>query len=841
MSVAGGRGQLHRVFDDACRDAQFALRSFRREPSVAAGIVVTFALAIGANAAMVGLVTSLMFSPLPGVVDANAVSRLRIEVTTSDGDRYVMSTMSYPAFRAAEARREAFSAVAAAQAMRLTIGEGAETTEGDVIAASGDYFSLLGVRPAIGRFFGLDEDALPSGSAVAVLSHPYWQRKYGGSLGALGSHIVVDGIDYTIVGVAPRGFTGDGVSPVDVFVPLTVSQRKSGANWMSSRGVHFISVIARIRDRAALPAALGAITAQLRADAGDEQVLAAQLAPLAADVGVTSRQLEIARWLAGVSAMVLLVAIANVATLLLLRAARRRREIAVRIALGAGRARLAQQLLIEGWLLASLGAVAALIVAHWVSALVRVTLLPNVAASEQLIDPGVLTPTLLGAIVAGLVAGLAPLAQTRRRELAAELQSGRGSSGRIGVQRVLIAVQVALCTVLLVAAGLFVRSLQRVETQDLGYRTAGLLVATLEFRDALRGEERDRIYTDAAQRLPSMPGVRGATVVQAMPFGNFSVPPISVPGRAEPPSVAGQLPFMYAATPSYLSLMGVRLRTGRLFTAADRRGTPYVVLVNETMARVLWPTQSAIGKCIRIGFDLSVAEPSPLAPASLPCREIVGVVGDSRARSIQATGSEGKLMQYYVPFGQQPDPPFQGAVKVNGLLIGAAGDPAQMASAVQRFLQGSIARPVYARVQLYEDLLDPQIRPWRMGATLFSSLGILALLIAAVGLFAVVSYLVAQRWREIGIRLALGSTRLHIVGFVMNGALRMVLAGAAAGLVAAFALAPLIRTLLFETTMHDVGVLISVSVVLIFVAIAASLVPALRASRVNPSVTLMAD
>jgi hypothetical protein len=267
------------LIDDVGRDIQFALRSFRREPSVAAGIVATFALAIGANAAMVGLVTSLMFSALPGVVHADEVARLRVEVTTADGDRYAMSTTSYPVFRAAESRHDAFSAVAASSPLRLTIGDGAETTEGDVVAASGDYFALLGVHPVIGRLFGMDDDVLPSGSAVAVLSHPYWQRRFGGSVGALGSHIVVDGIDYTIIGVAPRDFTGDAVSPVDLFVPLTVSQRKSGAHWMSDRGVHFISIIARVRDRAALPRALGMITAQLRADAGDEQVLAAQLVP----------------------------------------------------------------------------------------------------------------------------------------------------------------------------------------------------------------------------------------------------------------------------------------------------------------------------------------------------------------------------------------------------------------------------------------------------------------------------------------------------------------------------------------------------------------------------------
>src|SRR5439155_3278618 len=187
-------------------------------------------------------------------------------------------------------------------------------------------------------------------------------------------------------------------------------------------------------------------------------------------------------------------------------------------------------------------------------------------------------------------------------------------------------VQVALCTLLLVGAGLFVRSLQRLEAQDLGFSTSRLLLVSLDFRDALIGTARDRIYLDAAKRVATLPGVTGATVVQAMPFGNFNIPPISVPGRADPPSVGGQLPYLYAATPAYLDLMGVQLRSGRLFTDRDRRGSQLVVLVNETMARTVWPGERAIGKCIRAGFDLSAGEPSPLAPATLPCREVVGVV-----------------------------------------------------------------------------------------------------------------------------------------------------------------------------------------------------------------------
>ncbi|HEY7237438.1 MAG TPA: ADOP family duplicated permease [Gemmatimonadaceae bacterium] len=829
------------LIEDARRDLQFARRSLRREPGVAAGIVATFALAIGANAAMVSLVARLMLAAPPGVSDPSSLARLHVELTALDGERYAMTTTSYPTFEAMRSLDRAFSAVAASRAERLTSGRGADMAEMSVIAASGDYFRVLGARPAIGRFFGADDDALPSGNAVAVLSHAYWERGYGGSAAALGEHLVIDGQDYVIVGVAPRGFSGDGLTPVDVFVPLTVAQRKDASHWSSNPGIHFISVIARVRDRAAVPAAMGTLTTALRSGSGDDQVVSAGLEPLLANGGVTPRQTEIARWLAGVSLVVLLVAIANVATLLLLRAARRRREIAVRLALGAGRMRLARQLVVEGWLLSSLGAAAALLVAKWTSDLVRATLLPDLASSERFIEPSALVVAVIAAAVAGVVAGLAPLAQTSRRDVAAELQGGRSASGRFGVQRTLITAQVALCTVLLIGAGLFVRSLQRLEQQDLGFSTAHLLLVRLDFHEALPGAERDRLYTEAAQRLTKLPGVTGATIAQAMPFGNFNVPPISVPGHPEPPSVGGQMPYLYVATPEYLDLMGVSLRAGRLFDARDVRGSALVALVNESFARAVWPGQSALGKCVRAGFDLSAGEPSPLAPATLPCREVVGVVRDSRARSLQPTGNEARFMQYYVPFGQQPEPFMQGVPQVSSILVRTAGEPQRMLSSVQRFIQASTATPVYARVRPYEDLLDPQLRPWRLGATLFSALGALALAIAAVGLFAVVSYLVAQRLREIGIRLALGGTATSVARLVVGGALRLVAIGAAAGGVAAVALAPFVQSMLFETSMRDIGVMLTITGVLAVVALAAAAVPALRAARVSPSVTLQAE
>jgi predicted permease len=539
--------------------------------------------------------------------------------------------------------------------------------------------------------------------------------------------------------------------------------------------------------------------------------------------------------------VVLLIATANVGTLLLLRTAKRRRDVAVRIALGASHARLARQALVESVLLALLGAVVGLILARWFSGIVRVTLLPNLAPTDRVIDGTVLIVSVVAATGAGLLAGMSPLAQLGRRDLSAELRTGgHGASGRFVFQNALVALQVALCTLLLVGAGLFVHSLQRVQSQDLGFSTAHLLYVTLDFRGQVSGLDRDFVHAEAAHRLETLPGVTGVTVVEGMPFSSHHIPPISVPGVPSFLSSGVQPPIMYGATPSYLEMMDVTLRQGRLITASDRRGTPLVVLVNETMARSLWPGQRAVGKCVRAGYASSFdSDPETMADAA-PCREVVGVVRDSRARSLRIERNEAKLMQYYVPFAQIPVPPVPDFAVVHGILIRTA-DPARLASSVQRAIQSTATLPVYARVRPYQDLIDPQLRSWRLGATLFSAFGVLALGIAAVGLFGVVSYLVTQRTQEIGVRLALGGTGLTVGRLVVWDAVRMAAIGAGAGLVLAMAGAPLVQSMLFQTSAREPVSAIGAALVLLLVAIAAAAVPAWRASQVSPMTALRTD
>ncbi|HTK50379.1 MAG TPA: ADOP family duplicated permease [Gemmatimonadaceae bacterium] len=829
-------------------DIRYALRTFRREPTFVAGIVLTFGLVIGTNAAMFGLVRRLMLAPPPGVQDAERVVRVATTLTVNDGSVVTMETTSYPAFRDLAALDRAFDAIAAVSSDSVTTGEGADLAEVPAIKASGQYFAVLGVKAAAGRLFGPSDDALPNGNEVVVLGHAFWQRRFAGERSAVGQQLVVDGLRLTIIGVAPRGFSGTDLAPADLFIPLTTAMRNRAAGWWSDPRIRMVSVVAHLRRgvrvNEAQALALQTLRATLPADGADRLTAVPLESVMPGHASRSTPQARIALWLTGVSVVVLLVATANVGTLLLLRAAKRRREAAVRLSLGAPLLHLARQSIVVSLLLSLVGCVLGLVLAHWIGTIVRVTLMPNVAAITDVIEPTVLAASVAVACGAGLLASLGPIAQLTRRNLSLELRAGggHGASGRVAYQHALVAVQVAMSVVLLIGAGLFVRSLARVQSQDLGFSTARLIHVTLDFRGPTPGPEQDRALAEAAQRIASLPGVTGVTVVQGMPFSSHNIPPIHVPGYTMPSPAAQQLPIMYAATPAYLDLMGVRLREGRLFTRGDTTGTPLVVLVNETMARTMWPGRSAIGGCVQAGHvhDPMLGDPMSAA-ALLPCRTVVGVVRDSRARSLRTEGNEARLMQYYVPLGQAPSAPFPNIPAYHGILVRSAGEPERWVTPIQRIIQSTSARPVYARVSPYQSLIDPQLRSWRLGATLFSAFGLLALAIAAVGLFAVVSYVVTQRTREIGVRLALGGSAGGVAGLIVRDAVRMAAVGGVAGIGIALVAAPLVQPVLFETSAREPVVLFGAAIVFLIVTVSAGAVPAWRAGRVSPMVVMRTD
>jgi predicted permease len=830
-------------FEGLGRDLRYAFRSLRREPTFAAGVVLTFALAIGMNASMFGLVARLMLAPPPGIREADRVARVRLHFFDEDGNSFVASTTSYPTFRALRAQRNAFAMVGAAKPDTVRVGRAPNVTPIGVLGVSYDYLGALGATPAYGRFFGPGDDEPPTGSSVIVLGHAYWQRAFGGEPSVLGREIVIDDQPFTVVGIARPGFNGAELGAVDAFLPLSASLRLTGDEWPTNRFMNLVSVVVRLADGVSAPTARQMASAALReqADGTGRMSAAVELVPMMP--GAESRrsaQSRIALWLAGVSVVVLLIATANVGTLLSLRSARRRREIAVRVAMGAGHGHLARQLLAESLLLAVIGAAAGLLLSRWFSQLLRVTMLPGLAPSDRFVDYRVLVSSLLVSCAAGVLAGLVPLAQAGRTNVSEDLRAGgHGISGRLAFQNTLVRVQVALCAVLLVGAALFVRSLQRVQSQDLGFSTTSLLYTQLDFRGYVSGPERDLAYYEAVRRLRSLNGVTSATVVAGIPFGPHYIPPVSVPGTTWPAGV--QVPIMYGATPEYLDMMEVRLVEGRLLAARDGPGAPPVVLVNESMARTLWPGESALGKCVRVGFGTFPPTDEENPSASAPCRTVVGVVRDSRARSLRPEGNEDRLMQYYVAFEQMPLPPRPDPSRVMGLMVRVRGDAARAVGHVQRTIQSTSAVPVSARTPPYQDLLDPQLRSWRLGASLFSTFSILALGIAAVGLFGVVSYVVTQRTQEIGVRLALGGTSARVASLIIRDALSTVSIGVGVGLLGAIAAGPLIGSMLFQTSPREPASLATAAMVLLAATVVAAAWPAWRAGRVDPVRALRAD
>jgi predicted permease len=521
---------------------------------------------------------------------------------------------------------------------------------------------------------------------------------------------------------------------------------------------------------------------------------------------------------------VLCIACANVANLLLARALARRRETAVRVALGAGRARIVSQLLAEGMLLAALGGAAALGVAHVGGRLVRDLLVPDMDWTHGVADPRTLALTAATVLVTGLLTAVVPAAQASVVELVPSLRAGvrEGGGRRSRARSALVVVQAALSLVLLVGAGLFLRSLDAARRVELGFAPERVLRVHLDVTGTgMSREATVALYDRLRERLARLPGIDAASVAMTEPFATTIDYKIGIPGRDSlrlPPSGA---PRVNAVSPEYLATMGTRLVAGRAFTDGDRRGSAPVMLVNQTMARTLWPGRSPLGDRVCV-----------LELGAKPCFEVVGVTQDARWQSL----SGGPTMQMYVPLAQEPS-----GIPLRVLYLRTAGAPAAMARAVREAVRLEAPRVAFADVEPLAANLEPELRPWRLGATVFTLFGAVALALAALGLYAVMAYDVAQRVRELGVRVALGARAGHVLRLVVGDGVRVAGVGIALGAVAALAAGRWLGPLLFATSAHDPLVFGLVALALLAVAVAASLVPAWRATRVPPGVALRAE
>jgi predicted permease len=814
------------------QDIRFALRLMVRQPVVMLVAAASLALGIGANVTVFTLVKAMLLQPLP-IRDADRV----VVVATSEvrnGTPTVLGGISRLNFEDVRQQATVFadSSLMAFAPLALT-GTGGEPEQVFGQIASGSYFDLLGAPMAAGRPFGADDDRELGARPVTVLNYGLWQRRYGGDPGLIGRTISLNGHAFTVVGVTAEGFRG--TTPVggpDLWVPWAMYREVLtglGLEGYTSRRGLMYQAVARLKDGVTLEQARGNVEAighALENDfPTDNRGRTTTVRPITDSVFPPAfrRQLTLSGTVGmTVVGLVLLIACGNVANLLLARAQSRRQEIAVRLSIGASRGRLVRQLLTESLLLAVLGGVGGVVVAYWSRALLWAYRPPFVQANAISLDfdVRVLTFVTLVSLVTGVLFGLAPALQASRPDLVTELKERTtlpGGTHWYTPRHLLVAGQIALSLVALVSAGLFVRSLANAQKTDLGFASDGLMVfgmnAGTQGYDEARGRD---LYRRVQERLAAVPGVQAATISTALPLqGGFQRTTFRDDQDITDPR-NGRLTQVNEVGDRYLETLGIPLRSGRGFTPNDRQGSAPVAIINEAMAKQLFPDSDPIGRRVHL-----INRP--------PWREIVGVVGTVKAVFV----GEDPTPQLYLPIDQN----YASQITVQ---VRAAGDPDALLGNVRRQLQAIEPTMPLLNVNTYRTVVGTSLWAPRLGASLLAVFGLLALVLAAIGLYGVMSYSVGQRTREIGIRMALGAGSGDVRRMIVRQGLALALGGVVVGLAAAFGLSRLVTSLLFGISGVDALTFAVVPAVLLAVAVIATLLPALRASRVDPVESLRA-
>ncbi len=818
------------------QDLRYAIRGLIRSPGFTVTVVLTLALGIGANAAMFGVIDRLMVRPFPYLRDPSTVDRMYLE-TTIDGHTNARSGIEYPRYLDLRRWSTTFSEFAAFTEWRLAIGPGDAARERQVAGVSASFFRFFDARPVIGRFFDAAEDSIPRGADVVVLSHGFWKTEFG-ARNVLGQHLQVGPLTLTIIGVAPEGFVGvSEAEPPAVFLPITTiayGMNQGDAETFSTKyNWTWMSAMARRKPGVSREAASAELTRAyiLSRDAQrlqNPRVLPVNLAhprgiagPLKTAAGPgAGLEARTLLWVSGVAAIVFLIACANVANLMVARVLRRRREIAVRLALGASRRRLSTQFLIEALLLAVVGCGAGITIAQWISAALRQWLIHDGVSTGLATDWRTIAAASAVALLAAILTSIGPALLAVRHDLTISLRAGArgGTHQRSRIRSGLLVVQASLSVILLIGAGLFVRSLGKARAARLGWDPEPVLIVTPNYRGfPMDSAARDAFRRRLLETAQSLPGVRFAARVNSLPFGTNTYS-LHVPGID---SVERLGRFNYQSTsPDYFRAVDTRIVRGRSLMPQDRADAPPVTVVSESMARALWPGRDPIGQCIYVGR----------APA--PCTTVVGVAEDAVQNSITDTA---RLM-YYLSDDQPPQTP------ANRLFLRmASADVATRAEGVRRALQQIMPGAAYVTVSNLEDLVDNQRRSWRLGAMMFVAFGGLALLVAAVGLYGVIAYDVVQRMHELGVRIALGAQARDIVRLVMSQGFAFAGAGVAIGTGVALLAARWMQPLLYEESARDPVVFTAVGATIAAVAVVASGMPAFRATRADPNAALRSD
>jgi predicted permease len=821
------------------QDLRYAWRGLRAKPGFTAAVVVALGLGVGANTMMFGIVDRLLFRPPPYLADADRVHRVYMRYIWN-GDENIERSMSYLRYTELASLASSFDRVAAFARRELAIGTGVESREMTVAPVSAAYFDFFDAPPAIGRYFTRAEDTTPAGANVAVLGYGLWQSRFAGRNDALGQTIKIGSQVFTIIGVAPEGFVGveEGRAPA-AFIPITTYASSRGTGYYRNHNWGWMEMLVRRKPGLSTSAANGDLSAAYARSWNLEAMPAGKRLFLPADsaharVEVASIHLgrgpdagpdaRIVTWVMGVAAIVLLVACANVANLLLARAVRRRREIALRLALGVTRGRLLQQLLTESLLLASFGGIAGLAAAQWGGNAVRALFLRAEDAGAVVTD----ARTLLFAggitVLVAVLTGLAPALHTIRGSVADSLKGGqREGQHRSRLRTGLLLFQGALSVVLLVGAGLFVRSLSNVRSMRLGYDVDPTVVVSANLRGTqLNDAQRNALADQIAASALTVPGVQAASATVSVPFWSFE-------GRGAPFALDGVDStaklgsfILQTGSPDYFAASGTRIVRGRGFTRDDRATGLPIVVVSESMAAALWPGKDAIGQRMRVDSD------------TMPFLTVVGIAEDLRGRRLVGN----REFWYYVPLEQYKR--LFGSVYPQ-LIVRVNGRAEDFVEPLRRRLQQDMPGDAYVGGMPLRRLVAPQQRSWQFGATMFAAFGALALLLAAIGLYSVIAYAVAQRTHELGVRIALGASVRQVVGMIVGQGVTITAIGIAIGSAIALWASRWVEPLLFAQRARDPLVFGSVALILLLVAIAATVRPAFRATRVDPTVALRSD
>jgi len=826
-------------WDVFSRDIRYALRGLRARPGFATAVVLTLALGIGANAAIFSVVDRLLFRSPPMLSEPALTHRVYVS-SIFRGETFVSGSIQYARYVDFTKWTKSFERTAEVTSRKLAVGVGSAAREMQVGAVSASFFGFFDAPPALGRYFSAAEDAPPDGTPVAVLSYAMWQTRYGGRSDVLGSTLQIGPIVYTVIGVAPKGFAGLWPEqPPVAYIPISsyasrVDIRLPGEHWWDTYHWSWANMIAQRKPGVTIAAANADLTSALKRSyqAADEKYgeTKANTAErsrnhaLAASIlnergPRQSSTAKVAALVGGMALVVLLIACANVANLLFARALRRRREIAVRVALGVSRRRLLSQLLTESLLLALLGGVAGLVIAQWGGAALRAAFLPAGTQSPVMTDTRTLIGVGAAVIIAGLLTGLAPAFQAGKTDLTLDLKAGQreGVIHKSRTRVALLVLQGALSVVLLVGAGLFVRSLNNVRNVRLGYDPDSVLVVDL----AMRGVELDSMQALALrrrllERAQAIPGIEHAALNVTLPFWSTWSMGLNVPGVD-----SARLQEEYdlnAVSPDYFVTMGTRILRGRGIQAGDVAGAPGAVVVSSSMAKKLWPAEDPMGKCIRVGAD------------SEPCFSVVGVAEDIKNAKL----GDDPGLYYYLP-AEQYHP------ERTGLLLRVHGDAQSQVGSVRRELQKLMPGASYITVTPFSDVVGKQMQSWSLGATMFMVFGTLALVLATIGLYGVIAYNVVQRSHEMGVRIALGAQQGDVVWLVVRQGLVLAAVGIVAGGIITFLAARRVEPLLFQQSARDPLVYGGVVLVMLAVAAVASFIPARRAARVDPNVALRAE